>query len=344
MMYVLQKSCRNSNRTFILFCSIFMGDMTYFAKGLKSVAGILLGADNTSAIDDAIIASPRQQTPLTLFGLTDFVICADSLFDSDDLNAQQYTTLLDAIFSGNVVVQSLFDLYHNPDFLLACNADEEMQQELCMRDLSHLARKLELLQPEPDALSSVPNALTNVSDDDLKFAIKTGITAFTETMMADTEVPQEFINIIYHMFSSGDEMILFACQNFVETNDCDGIVDMLFREWDIYSSNRQAEEEKATVEIGHQPELSLLEADRTNADDNRPTAFPTCLLTAVGSLVDEQEMSEDAATEILVSFTEGDKLLHDIYDHFIEFGCVDTFLSMVSSLICCFESSSISQR
>jgi len=89
--------------------------------------------------------------------------------------------------------------------------------------------------------------------------------------------------------------------------------------------------------------LSLLEADRTNADDNRPTAFPTCLLTAVGSLVDEQEMSEDAATEILVSFTEGDKLLHDIYDHFIEFGCVDTFLSMVSSLICCFESSSISQ-
>jgi hypothetical protein len=157
-----------------------MGDMTYFVKGLKSIAGILLGADNTSAIDDAVIASPRQQTPLTLFGLTDFVICADSLFDSDDLNAQQYSTLLDAIFSGNVAIQSLFDLYHNPDFLLACNADEEMQQELCMRDLSHLARKLEPLQPEPDTLTSAPDAVSSVSDDDLKFAIKTGITAFTD--------------------------------------------------------------------------------------------------------------------------------------------------------------------
>jgi hypothetical protein len=78
----------------------------------------------------------------------------------------------------------------------------------------------------------------------------------------------------------------------------------------------------------------LLEADKTNADDKHsPTAFPTCLLTAVGSLVDEQEMSEDEAIQIIVSFTEGDKLLHDIYDHFIEFGCVDTFLSMVSSHI-----------
>jgi hypothetical protein len=307
-----------------------MGDMTYFVKGLKSIAGILLGADNTSAIDDSIIASPRQQTPLTLFGLTDFVICADSLFDSDDLNAQQYSTLLDAILSGNVAVQSLFDLYHNPDFLLACNADEEMQQELCMRDLSHLARKLEPLQPEPDTLTSAPDAVSSVSDDDLKFAIKTGITAFSDTMAADTVVPQEFVNIIYHMFSSGDEMILFACQNFVQSNDCDGIVDMLFREWDIYSSNHPAEDEKA--DVSH--ESKLLEADKTNADDKHsPTAFPTCLLTAVGSLVDEQEMSEDEAIQIIVSFTEGDKLLHDIYDHFIEFGCVDTFLSMVSSHI-----------
>jgi hypothetical protein len=81
----------------------------------------------------------------------------------------------------------------------------------------------------------------------------------------------------------------------------------------------------------------LLEADRTNADDKHsPTAFPTCLLTAVGSLVDEQEMSEDAAIQILVSFTEGDPLIVDIYDHFIEYGCVDTFLSMVSSHISLF--------
>ena len=187
------------------------------------------------------------------------------------------------------------------------------------------------MQPEPDTLTSAPDAVSSVSDDDLKFAIKTGITAFTDTMAADTVVPQDFVNIIYHMFSSGDEMILFACQNFVQTNDCDGIVDMLFREWDIYNSNHPVEEEKAAV--SH--ESTLLEAERTNADDKQsPTVFPTLLLTAVGSLVDEQEMSEDGAIQILVSFTEGDKLLHDIYNHFIKFGCVDTFLSMVSSLIC----------
>jgi hypothetical protein len=37
-------------------------------------------------------------------------------------------------------------------------------------------------------------------------------------------------------------------------------------------------------------------------------------------------MSEDAAVKILVSYAEGDTLLHDIYDHFIEFGGVDAFL------------------
>ncbi len=61
-------------------------------------------------------------------------------------------------------------------------------------------------------------------------------------MSADTDV--EFVNIIYHMFSSGDEIVLSACQKFAETNDCDVIVDMLFREWDIYCGNEAFLSEK----------------------------------------------------------------------------------------------------
>lgn len=303
-----------------------MGDMSYFVRGLKKIAEILLSADAAPANNDNN-ESPRMAS-MTIFGLTDFVISADELFESDDVTPLQYATLLDAIFSEHSSIKELFDLYHNPDFLLACDSDEDIAGSLCMRDLVHLAKKLEPLQPQSSA-----------SDDLLKWAIKTGIHNFSATMSADTEVPQEFVNIIYHMFSSGDEMVLSACQNFVKSNDCDGVVDMLFREWDIYCGNKSflsddANSYQGQVQVLPEVESSLIKTfDSTATDGN----FPSCLLTGVGCLVDQQEMSEDAAVKILVSYAEGDKLLHDIYDHFIEFGGVDDFLKMVS-LVCYFPS------
>jgi hypothetical protein len=311
--------------------SLFTGNTSYFVQGLKAIADILIGT-NASPANDEIHVFPRQAS-ITISGLTDFVVSASELYDSADVTMQQYATLLDAIFSGHSSVQALFDLYHNPDFLLACNTDDFLS--LCKRDLLHLAKKLEPLEQQSSA-----------GDDILKWAIKTGLHNFYATMSVDTEVPQEFVNIIYHMFSSGDEMVLSACQQFVETNDCDVIVDMLFREWDIYCGNKSfLSEEKesfddAASDQGPVPvlpespnpsvESPLVKTFEITATEGN---FPSCLLTGVGCLVDQNEISEDAAVKILMSYAEGDKFLHDIYDHFIEFGGVDNFLRMVS-LVC----------
>jgi hypothetical protein len=289
--------------------------VAYFVRGLKAIADILLGADFALASDDNDDFSRKISMNIT--GLTDFVITADELFECDDVTVHEHATLLDAILSGHPAVQALFDLYHNPDFLLACNADKDLAGSLCMRDMLHLAKKLEPLQPQ-----------SSVSDNLLKWAIKTGIHNFSAAMSADTDVPREFVNIIYHMFSSGDEMVLSACQKFVETSDGDVIVDMLFREWDIYCGNKVfLSEEKENCCADRNPSTeSSLSAKVSTADGN----FPRCLLTAVGCLVEQDEVTEDAAAKILVSYAEGDNLLHDVYDHFIRFGGVDDFLRMVN--------------
>ena len=53
----------------------------------------------------------------------------------------------------------------------------------------------------------------------LKWAIHTGIHNFGISLSSEDQLPVEFRNILYHMFSSGDEIVLSACANFVETND-----------------------------------------------------------------------------------------------------------------------------
>jgi len=74
--------------------------------------------------------------------------------------------------------------------------------------------------------------------------------------------------------------------------------------------------------------------------DMNMVIFPDVLLTAVACLVDQQELSEDAAAALHASWSSGNRsshcqvgwrqwLLRDIYDHFIEFGGVDDFLDML---------------
>lgn len=58
-------------------------------------------------------------------------------------------------------------------------------------------------------------------------------------------------------------------------------------------------------------------------------SFPDCLLSAVALLVDNDEITEDGASSLLASYGHN-QLLQDVYDHFIDFGGVDEFLSMVS--------------
>ena len=85
--------------------------MKYFVQGLKAIAQILLRDE----FDDSTV-DMKQPMKMTIFGLTNFVTCADGLYESGDVTAQEYATLLNAIFSGHAGIESLFDLYHNPDF------------------------------------------------------------------------------------------------------------------------------------------------------------------------------------------------------------------------------------
>ena len=64
--------------------------------------------------------------------------------------------------------------------------------------------------------------------------------------------------------------------------------------------------------------------DTTN-DDN----FPTCLLSMLAVVVDQNEMSEDEAALILASYSRGTTIVHEIYDLFMKYGGVDDFLSQL---------------
>jgi len=147
------------------------------------------------------------------------------------------------------------------------------------------------------------------------------------------------------MFSSGDQMVLDACQKMVDTSESDPVEDMLFREYKVYDSNSTFREEQATIRAEQKykaiqdapstdaapvissssSETALCKASDDIVDGNKD--FPDCLLTAVACLVDQNEISEDTAAVILASYSHGNSLVHDIYDHFIEFGGVDDFLS-----------------
>ena len=313
-----------------LMCSVYTGDMTYFVQGLKGIAKILPGTEPyslaTDDISDGKIAKEKP-TSMTIFGLTDFVISTDELFDSTELTAQEYVTLLNAIFLGHSSVQSLFELYHDPDFLIACGTDEGLCHSLCMRDLLHLGKKLVLEEPLQ------PQSQSQFDEDRLKWAIKTGLHNFAATM--STEVPQEFINIIYHMFSSGDEMVLAACNRFVDMDDSDPVEEMLSREWHIFCRNK-AFQEKTFVNTSdqHPAETSVTASDSSckSSDSYAVDQFPNILRTAMVHLVDSDAISEEKAVTLMASFSEGNQLLRDIYDHFIQYGDVDDFLNMVSCL------------
>ena len=167
--------------------------VSYFVQGLKAVAKILIDGKEEQELT---AGTDAMETAMTIFSLTDFVICADSLYEVNDLTANQYITLLNAIFAGKPEVLALQSLYHNPDFILACDS-EDVRESLYLRDLLHLGQRL-----EPLMLGSIESQ----GDGLLKWSIKTGLHNFSASM--SSELPQEFVNIIYHMFSSGGRFVV----------------------------------------------------------------------------------------------------------------------------------------
>lgn len=166
------------------FFSAFTSDATRFMFGLKAIANVLLGTDDT-ANDKSDIKSPPSKT---IFGMFEFISAADKLLIDGDFTAEQYVTVVDAIYSGKGEVEKLFELHCCPDFLLACE-NEELRGALLIKDLMVLGNSLPLINAGP-------------SDDMLKWAIHTGIHNFGANL--SIALPVEFQNIIYHMFSSGD--------------------------------------------------------------------------------------------------------------------------------------------
>ena len=123
------------------------------------------------------------------------------------------------------------------------------------------------------------------------------------------------------MFSSGDEMILAACKEMAETDDSQPVEVVLLREYDIFVRNAAFREEEATAEVNA--------ADVFEDEDGD---YPDCLLTAVAMLVENDQLTEDAAAGLMASYakaTATGQLLRDAYDHFIEFGNTEDFIDMV---------------
>jgi len=116
---------------------------------------------------------------------------------------------------------------------------------------------------------------------------------------------------------------------------------MLLREWDIFCRNKAFREEisddaSVPYAVPAEPPSTVISLQADVVTDDKASVgysdgdFPDVLLTAVACLVDQQELSEDAAAAILASWSDGgNQLLRDIYDHFIEFGGVDDFLDML---------------
>ncbi|EED95156.1 predicted protein [Thalassiosira pseudonana CCMP1335] len=296
--------------------AVYTEELSHFVNGLKSIAALIL---QNKAFEPAT---------KSIFGLVEFVATADALFENEDLSTKQYITLVDAIFSGHEEVEKLFDLYCCPDFLLACESGDS-RQELLFRDLLNLSTMLTPIEKNSEERD----------DNLLKWAVHTGIHNLSTRVL----MPQEFINIIYHMFSSGDEFVLEACKEFVASNDSDVVEDMLLREFGIYCKNRerlykpfdeleeQFKEKNATAEVVEYPD-ALVKLASIGSDDTVEEDIPDLLLTAVAALVDLEEMGEDSATAIVASYMKGNVLLRDIYDRFVEHGDTEEFLFMLKTI------------
>lgn len=163
--------------------AVYTENMGMFVSGLKSIATILLGSQAESSEDTMLLMEEgvAKKSAKTIFALSEFVIATDELYECDDLTTEQYATLLHAIFSDDEDIERLFDLYQNPDFLVACET-ESLRCSLLLRDLLHIALRL------------TPIQAMDKDDTLLKWAIHTGVHNFAASI--DGDLPKEFVNIM----------------------------------------------------------------------------------------------------------------------------------------------------
>ena len=87
-----------------------MGDLSYFVRGLQTIADILCGVEGESC------SSFFEQWQATVFGITDFTLCAEKLTKSGEITEQQYAMLMEAIFARSPSTHDLLQYFRCLEF------------------------------------------------------------------------------------------------------------------------------------------------------------------------------------------------------------------------------------
>ena len=133
------------------------------------------------------------------------------------------------------------------------------------------------------------------------------------------------------MFSSGDELVLEACKDFVDSNDAEVMSNMIEREWSIYCKNNQIVPKSDATSVAEELDEELkedVESVEPEAKDKNKD-IPEVLTTACSCLAELNDVTANEAAAILSSYAKGNQVVSDVYETYMQDGDTDTFLSML---------------
>ena len=140
------------------------------------------------------------------------------------------------------------------------------------------------------------------------------------------------------MFSSGDELVLEACKDFVDSDDADVMDKMIEREWSIYRKNNHVVPKSDTISVADdsedEPKLEEVEVKQElktveHKGNGNGKDIPEVLTTACSCLAELQDVTPNEAAAILASYAKGSQVVADVYETYMQDGDTDTFLSML---------------
>ena len=134
------------------------------------------------------------------------------------------------------------------------------------------------------------------------------------------------------MFSSGDELILEACKDFVDSDDAEVMDKMIEREWSIYCKNNQIVLKADTTSVAEESEEELktvVEHKGMVEVEGKDKEIPEVLTTACSCLTELNDVTANEAAAILASYAKGNQVVADVYETYMQDGDTDTFLSML---------------
>ena len=132
------------------------------------------------------------------------------------------------------------------------------------------------------------------------------------------------------MFSSGDELILEACKDFVDSDDAEVMDKMIEREWSIYCKNNQIVPKADTTSVAEESEEELKTVvEHKGVVEVEGKEIPEVLTTACSCLTELNDVTANEAAAILASYAKGNQVVADVYETYMQDGDTDTFLSML---------------